>query len=148
MQDEIWKQISFAPGYSVSDRGRIRNDLTGRFIFSGITPQGYPKANLSVDGKSKTFLIHRIVALEFIKCDNPDSLTVNHKDGVKTNNCRENLEWLTIADNLKHARETGLRDTKGAKHPLAKFSEADIRSVCESIASGSQPMRSCEIMAG
>lgn len=35
-------------------------------------------------------------------------MTVNHKDGDYLNNCPENLEWVTLSDNIKHGFETGL----------------------------------------
>lgn len=57
----------------------------------------------------KDVYIHRLVATCFIP--NPDNLPeVNHKDGDKTNNTVENLEWCTRSQNNRHAFQTGLRD--------------------------------------
>ena len=50
--------------------------------------------------------VHRIVATTFLG-EHPD-LVVNHKDGNKSNNCVENLEWCTNKENLQHAMDTGL----------------------------------------
>jgi hypothetical protein len=65
------------------------------------------RVSLWKNGKNKDWLTARIVAMTFLGI--PESkLTVNHKDGDRFNNNIENLEWLTIADNIRHGFETGL----------------------------------------
>ena len=59
------------------------------------------------DKKSKTFLVHRLVADAFIKNPNDEPL-VNHKDGNPSNNKRENLEWCDSKHNVNHAFDNGL----------------------------------------
>ncbi len=50
--------------------------------------------------------VHRIIAQMFIP--NPNNLeTVNHKNCKRDDNRVENLEWMTLEDNLKHAMEVG-----------------------------------------
>lgn len=77
---------------------------------------GYKEVALSKDGKTRTVLLHRLLALHFI--DNPDNLPcVNHRNGVKTDNRLENLEWCTRSQNTRHAYENnlgGFRDNANA----------------------------------
>ena len=113
---EIWKPITGFEGlYEVSNTGKIKS-LTrklndGRIwkgrIMSTPLSLGYPSVSLRKEGKYYKQRVHRIVGKEFVE-GYQKGLFINHKDGIKTNNNYTNLEWCTIADNLKHAHKTGL----------------------------------------
>ena len=67
---------------------------------------GYLTTVLVLNGVNKSVKIHRLVAQAFI----PNELnlaTVNHKDFNKSNNCVENLEWMTSEQNSLHAYNAG-----------------------------------------
>ena len=89
---------------------------------------GYLRVSLNLDGKSKCYFVHRLVATHFV--ENPwCSPVVNHKDGNKHNNHFTNLEWVTSSENNKHAFSTGLRKPTvncGEKHGGRKLSQEDV----------------------
>lgn len=111
---EQWKVIEAAPNYLISNKGQIksiaRNGRPERILNTHVrTRDGYEELSLCLGSRSnvKKYKVHRLVAETFIP--NPDNkLEVNHKDGNKSNNNLDNLEWVTRSENAKHAFQTGL----------------------------------------
>ena len=105
----MWKKIIYneiTTDYSVSDKGEVRKDTTNHLMKLQIQ-QGYSHVTIQINGKPKRFRVHRLVAEAFIP--NPDGKPyVNHIDGNRQNNSITNLEWVTPAENTRHAVDTGL----------------------------------------
>lgn len=84
--------------------------------------------NMSYMGFTKSILVNRIIAWAFHP--NPDNLPqVNHCDGDKENNAKDNLEWSSGSDNEKHAHRTGLKTGRGSSNSNAKLTAADVHMI-------------------
>ncbi len=113
MKEIFLDVVGFEGLYSVSNAGYIYSYKNwkncGRIMKQHIRKNGYCEIGLSRDKKRKTYLVHRIVAKAFIP--NPNNLPeVNHKNGIKTDNNVNNLEWVTSSQNQIHAIKNGLQN--------------------------------------
>lgn len=127
---ENWADVLEYEGvYEVSDQGRVRRVESGQIRVPGKRREGYLIVNLSKEGKTTTKIIHRLVAQAFIP-NSYDKPEVNHKNGIKTDNRADNLEWATIAENAIHAFENGLRvSVVGSENGQSKLTEKDIPEI-------------------
>ena len=93
--NEIWKNVKgYEELYKVSNTGKILNIKKDRLIKSKKNNRDYVQIRLYKDGKVEHWLLHRLVAANFI--DNPNGYPqVNHIDEDKNNNNASNLEWCT-----------------------------------------------------
>ena len=107
---EEWKEIKGFEGvYEISNLGNVKRVETQLVLKTRKHSAGYFSICLWKDGKDSYRFIHRLVAIAFIE-NLENKKEVNHKDGVKTNNSIENLEWSTPKENQQHAVSIGLRD--------------------------------------
>lgn len=160
MEEEIWKDIPGYEGlYQVSNFGRVKS--MGRVSFSGphySTKRkypskvlkhrlicGYPKVPLCKDGIVTDWRVHRLVLLAFI---GESDLECNHKDGNRSNNNLNNLEYCTRSENVEHACRTGLWYHRGEKSPTAKLYEKDVINIRNMYKSGKYSMPKLSKMFG
>lgn len=139
-EGEEWRPVNGFDGkYDVSNYGRVRSidhevkslggyrTVKGRIIKQRIE-HGYCRVQLSISKHERQHKqVHRLVAEAFVP--NPDNKPeVNHIDGCKTNNCAENLEWVTSSENSVHAIENGLQRPK-TDEELQKMWDASSKPV-------------------
>ena len=124
----IYQGADYGDFYLVSDTGYIKNAKTGRVLKLNIVGKGYYGCIVSLGGRShkKAIRIHKAVAETFIP--NPDSKPeVNHKDGDKSHNYVDNLEWVTTKENMDHAVKHDLHHpTYGADHGTTKLTNEQV----------------------
>lgn len=139
-KNEIWKDIiEMESFYSVSNYGRIvrksrpvktkggERNLKERYSKLQNNGRGYLALYVKINGKRTLLYIHRLVAMYFL--ENPFKLPeVNHKDGNKSNNNVDNLEWITREDNQKHASENNLIK-KGEACSYSKLNKNDVLAI-------------------
>ena len=118
---ETWEKVPGFDGfYEISNMGKVRS-LTrfrgngnggyyqkGRILLGWISG-GYKTFCICFLGSRKFFQLHRMLAIVFIP--NPENKPcINHKNGKKLDNRLKNLEWVTYAENNKHAYDIGLKE--------------------------------------
>lgn len=135
--NEEWRDIEGFDGfYQVSNMGRVRSccnshGTRGKWKFRALSANhdGYLKVRLIKGSKDLTKRVHTLVAEAFIPNPN-DYNTVNHKDGNKTNNRVDNLEWADRSQQMIHAYKLGLKKSiKGSKNSQAKLTDDDVRYI-------------------
>ena len=117
---EEWRAIDFAPGYEVSNQGRVRSTRPwrgskGRILAAQPNGFGYLRAKLYIDGKAKHCSIHRLILLAFVgPC--PDGHEVRHLDGNRSHNTLANLAYGTRSENVRDAIEHGTHGPSSKTH--------------------------------
>lgn len=130
---EIFKDIiGYEKKFQIGNKGTVKRlsykskNRHGEYMIKkkikkpSLTNYGYYVISL----KGKVYLLHRLIAIAFIK--NPNNFPcINHIDGNKLNNELNNLEWCTKAMNNKHAYDNNLKigywkNKKGSKHHSSK----------------------------
>jgi hypothetical protein len=139
MSNENWMPIPVAPGYSVSDLGRIRSEaretprknggvypVKEKIIKTPPGTDGYPRFNASVNGVVIELRVHQCVMLAF-DGPPPEGQEVRHKNGIRSDCRRENLEYGTRSQNIDDAKRHGtfpvLERRPGAKLTKEKVIE-------------------------
>lgn len=129
---ERWRYVTeFDKMYMVSNLGRVKSlprviqmsnrkqYIKGRFLKQWSNRQGYLSVTLYKNRDRKNIFTHKLVATYFLK-KRHDSVEINHKTGIKTNNSAHSIEWSSRRNNMDHAIKTGLLKNKSAKVWLGK----------------------------
>ena len=125
-------KLIYGNRYCVTPSGEVANAVTGKILCGGRNGKGYLTVSLydgSSPKKPKSFLVHRLIAEAYL---GPSDLQVNHKDGNKTNNAVNNLEYVTCKENVRHAIEVLGKDRSGVNNPKCKLSAEGVQDILAS----------------
>lgn len=117
--------------YTIDDLGNIYSDISGKMKTRNKGNTEYQIINLmTLEGKKKTFRVHRLVMMAFHPIQNMDDMEVNHIDENKQNNALNNLQWCTASENQLHAFQIGLqKPRKGEKGNFSKLTQKDVDKI-------------------
>lgn len=150
---EIWKDILGYEGYyQVSNLGRVRgidrvivksNGVKNKrkgFILNVFISQGYMSVSLSINGKTRTYRLHQLIAFAFLDHKpNGFNLVVDHIDGDKLNNDISNLRIITSRQNTSNGHKnkssiyTNVCWSKAAKKWMAYVNKNYLGYFCSEI---------------
>lgn len=122
--EEIWKKIPVEYGnYEISNLGRLRHGNTKHICKLSLNAYGYYcRSNHLPHKKRINIYVHRLVAMAFIM-NEENKPHVNHKNGIKTDNCVCNLEWCSVKENVDHAIKNMLSNPSTKVIQLTKSNE-------------------------
>ncbi len=153
---EEWRSVPGYEGlYSASKTGKIRGERDNhqqpkqRILKPAKTKGGYLTVSLCKEQRKRTTRVHQVIMLTFIG-RRAQNLTVNHKNGIKTDNRLENLEYMTQLQNTHHAMHMGLLPSgdrsswrkhpelvlRGSSNPLSKLTDEKVKSIRRLIKTG------------
>ena len=119
-------------GYKIYEDGRILG-LKGRFVQGEISKNGYKRFIFHTPEGKKRWLVHRLIMNLFV---GESDLDVNHKNGIKTDNRLENLEYVTRKENIRHSWSSGLAKKRyNSKMHTTKISDELYKRIKESVGS-------------
>ena len=130
------------PYYMISNYGRIWHIYRREFLTMNMDSKGYLFKPLATDHGAVNCRIHRLVMMTFCYFDGCESVLVNHIDGIKTNCCITNLEWVNYSENMIHAFNRGLV----GKSP--KITEEIVRQICEYLQEGTKTLSEISEITG
>lgn len=133
--EEIWKPVTGYPGYEVSNLGRVRRVNYLIASKSKHRKVRYLRVRLTQNGKGKAFRIAQLVTGAFLG-PKPPGLTIDHKNLNRYDDRAENLEYVTIDENIRRAIEGGAikRGKTGKRHKdrsqfHVKLSEEQVQDI-------------------
>lgn len=128
LEGETFRELSYAPGYWVSDQGRVlaMKGAPGCVLKPEVDKDGYLRACIEVfDGSRKHKQVHRMVADAFIG-EKPEGKNLAHGNGIRSDNRVDNLRWATQAENCADKIEHGTQ-TRGSSHHRSRHTEEQVR---------------------
>jgi hypothetical protein len=135
--EDVMQKLIYFDRYIAHSDGRIQNAKTLQFLKPGKTSRGYLSVSL-LDGskpkKPRSFTVHRLILEAFV---GKSDLQCNHKNGDKTDNRLENLEYCSGKENAQHSVHV-LKKNIGSLNGKSKLTADQVKEIVNSTLSNNQ----------
>lgn len=126
---EIWRDVVNYEGlYQVSNFGRVKSfyGIGENLLTPSANKSGYQYVVLTKNKVRKSCKVHTLVACAFlVNLENKPA--VHHRDGNRSNNRVDNLEWVTYRENSAYAVQMGRYNKKDTfSIPQAKLTSDNV----------------------
>lgn len=142
---EEWRVVEGFPAYAVSNLGRVKRILPikggkriggcGHLLKTSKWQFGYRSVMLYRDREHKTLLVHQLVCRAFRGPRPTRNHEVGHCDGNPSNNCADNLRWVTGKENAED-RDRHNRTARGERHYRSSLTEEHVREIRRLLSQG------------
>lgn len=127
--------VGFENWYMVNQNGEVFSKHRDIWLKPAKVGAGYHRVGLYYHGKTHNRYVHRLVAETYLGPAN--GREINHKNGNKTDNRVENLEWVTRSENVNHNYyELGYRVTPIYAIRVDNMEVLDFKSIEEAVRAG------------
>ena len=128
LEGEQWKTLFFDANYEVSNLGRLRNKIT-KIIHKGSLRNGY----IIVSVNNYNYSLHRLILQTWQPIDNYEEMTVDHINGIRTDNRLENLRWATNEENTLYMIKNRGELNKELTRLLEKYTYEEVLVLLKSL---------------
>lgn len=135
-----FRPITDAPGYFCAADGAllsVRRTKKPRLLNPMVSKAGYRVLRFysGTNESGRLNYVHAVIATTWIRPRIPGECC-NHKNGTKTDNRVENLEWVTPRENVLHRMNVLGKNNRGSNHGLSKLKEAQVLEIRGAIKMG------------
>lgn len=110
IKGKVFRVVPACPRYAISACGQVYDTKSNIFLAYNRSGSGYRTVKVTYGGMRVNRPSHRLLAEAWVENPNPSVyVLVNHKNGIKLDTVKDNLEWCTFSGNINHAYATGLR---------------------------------------
>lgn len=127
-----FKEIPGYKRYYASACGKILSAARGKKVYikkTELAENGYRRVSLRLKNRNIKRAVHQMVARAWIGLPPEGKTQINHKNGKKTDNRCENLEWVSHKENQSHWRTHLHEQPRGTALKWAKLTDDHIRRI-------------------
>lgn len=127
--ERLARAATFVPGYSINRYGVCFSESgwrghDERVLKAFANSHGYLRVRCVVDGKRRSFFIHKLVAAKFLPPRPSKHHELRHLNGIRTDNRATNLAWGTRKENAADRASHG-NTASGERNGFAKLADVD-----------------------